>query len=272
MAGVRQKDLENMNQIGTGAGLVALSVGMVATAIIATHPVGTGAFAEEQASIAPQSSRVAGFVTANSTASSLVSGCDPQAWFDPIPHEFIAGCAALACLPLSPSDVNRDGTAELFSAPASVPIAGGNPIVPYPISGFLQWSYLFRSSLGAASGAASVFDFGAELGAEFIARLPDRGGDGSCAHSWDIQLVAKGWLDCDDDGDLDLVVTVQTFRTDCSWSGQPWACRCWRGLYSSTDLWFENTGYQAGGSPYDLDRDGLVNNADLSLLLMEFTD
>ena len=44
--GVRQKGLDNMKQISTGAGLVALSVGMVATAFIATHRGSGEAFAQ----------------------------------------------------------------------------------------------------------------------------------------------------------------------------------------------------------------------------------
>ena len=45
-AGFRQKGLDNMKQISTGAGLVALSVGMVATAFIATQRGGSEAFAQ----------------------------------------------------------------------------------------------------------------------------------------------------------------------------------------------------------------------------------
>ena len=45
-AGVRQKGLDNMKQISTGAGLVALSLGMVATAFIATHRGSGEAFAQ----------------------------------------------------------------------------------------------------------------------------------------------------------------------------------------------------------------------------------
>ena len=37
--------------------------------------------------------------------------------------------------------------------------------------------------------------------------------------------------------------------------------------------WFENiAGTGTSANPYDLDHDGSVNTADLSLLLMEFTD
>ena len=47
MAGyIRQEGLNNMKQISTGAGLVALSIGMVATAFIATHRGNGEAFAQ----------------------------------------------------------------------------------------------------------------------------------------------------------------------------------------------------------------------------------
>jgi len=67
----------------------------------------------------------------------------------------------------------------------------------------------------------------------------------------------SGWRDMDNDGDLDLILYF--------------------GMSSSGDLvfgWLENTGYPASPprSPYDLDGNGRVNTADLSLLLMEFTD
>jgi hypothetical protein len=44
--GIRQKGLDNMKQISTGAGLVALSVGMVATAFIVSQRGGSEAFAQ----------------------------------------------------------------------------------------------------------------------------------------------------------------------------------------------------------------------------------
>ena len=47
MAGyIRQEGLNNMKQISAGAGLVALSIGMVATAFIATHRGSGEAFAQ----------------------------------------------------------------------------------------------------------------------------------------------------------------------------------------------------------------------------------
>jgi len=66
-----------------------------------------------------------------------------------------------------------------------------------------------------------------------------------------------GWRDMDNDGDLDLTL----YFID-GYSG---------------DLvlgWLENTGYPAAPrpNPFDLDHDGHVNTADLSLLLMEFTN
>jgi hypothetical protein len=66
-----------------------------------------------------------------------------------------------------------------------------------------------------------------------------------------------GWRDMDNDGDLDLILYF--FGIDS---------------YDSVLGWLENTGYPASPprSPYDLDGNGRVNTADLSLLLMEFTD
>ncbi len=46
MPGVRQKGLDNMKQISTGAGLLGLGVCMVVTAFIATHRSGGEAFAQ----------------------------------------------------------------------------------------------------------------------------------------------------------------------------------------------------------------------------------
>jgi hypothetical protein len=65
----------------------------------------------------------------------------------------------------------------------------------------------------------------------------------------------------DSDGDLDLVLFVSL----------------WDGVTSPPlygEWWFENTGYQAPPplNPYDFDGNGHVNTADLSLMLMEFTD
>ena len=61
--------------------------------------------------------------------------------------------------------------------------------------------------------------------------------------------------DMDGDSDLDLVISGTTA------DGQ------------SQRVWFENIrGDAVRQNPYDLDRNGSVNTADLSLLLMEFTD
>jgi hypothetical protein len=64
----------------------------------------------------------------------------------------------------------------------------------------------------------------------------------------------------DNDGDLDLILYFDLFTSD---GGQRYEM-----------VWLENTGYPASppSNPFDLDGNGQVNNADLSLLLMEFTD
>jgi hypothetical protein len=69
-----------------------------------------------------------------------------------------------------------------------------------------------------------------------------------------------GWRDMDNDGDLDPIFGFQLFYGD--------------GGFSYALGWLENSGYPVSPprSPYDLDGNGRVNTADLSLLLMEFTD
>jgi len=69
-----------------------------------------------------------------------------------------------------------------------------------------------------------------------------------------------GWRDCDGDGDLDLVVNLSL--TFYGGSGEN----------SVRPFWFENTGFQKAPAPnpYDLDQDGEVGAADISVLLLNF--
>jgi hypothetical protein len=70
----------------------------------------------------------------------------------------------------------------------------------------------------------------------------------------------SGWRDMDNDGDLDPIFGLTLYYGD--------------GGFSAALGWLENSGYPVSPprSPYDLDGNGRVNTADLSLLLMEFTD
>jgi hypothetical protein len=77
------------------------------------------------------------------------------------------------------------------------------------------------------------------------------------ATSW--SPYTPSWRDMDDDGDLDALLQFYVSTTTGGSGGV---------------VWIENTGLPAAPppNPYDLDQDGNVNTADLSLLLLEFTD
>jgi len=253
-----------------------LGVCVLGAAALSTSQVGGQAFAQSPAGSGKRTPTPAAKTGGHASSQSFTGGCDPQVWFDPTPHEFLAGCGTLATLPLSPADVNNDGVPEVLSSLGTVVIAAGKPISPTPqITGLVRWSRLSISEAGAMPTSASILDLPPSIAESLIALLPDLGGFDGCGWRYEIRCTPQGWLDCDGDGDLDLVLSFATFK-DISYR-DPWMGFC-QGpgpqLFSSRTVWFENTGYQASTppNPYDLDQDGHVNTGDLSLLLMEFTD
>lgn len=252
-----------MKQISTGAGLVALSVGMVATAFIATHRVGTEAFAQQplaQPSQNPSTEdreslpQTPSTDRANFSSSSTTCYLTEGDWFGSPRFVPVCGEYAAGVPPLYAADVNGDGRQESFLLDYSTfvkPIINGQP------SG---------QSIRISRAVPSLDSSG---NPRFQSQLVF---DSSSANSWlmqtypwikmvelDAGIGRGGWLDMDSDGDLDLVMSAIL----------------WDGVSTPVygELWFENTGYQAAPppNPYDLDQDGEVGASDISVLLLNYS-
>lgn len=265
-----------MRTVSTGVGLCVLGVCVLGAAALSTSQVGGQAFAQSPAGSGKRTPTPAAKNGGQASSQSFTNGCDAQVWFDPTPHEFLAGCGTLATLPLSPADVNHDGVPELITSLGTVVIADGNPISPKgQISGFVSCSQLSISEAGAMPVSAPVLDLQPTLAESLIALLPDLGG-GWCSWTYEIRCSASGWLDCDGDGDLDFVVRADFMKNRFqSWGGDMGPPQCSQRdtvQIAEKFMWFENTGYQASPppNPYDLDQDGEVGAGDISVLLLNF--
>jgi hypothetical protein len=144
-------------------------------------------------------------------------------------------------------DINSDGVIEYFSCN---PIRLNQDTSP-------NAALMFRDEILFDGTTTTVRYQPVLLAAPLIAFIQSQA---SPAFAWNCDYGPVGWRDMDNDGDLDLIFQFILYASD---DGGAW-------LYG----WLENTGYPASPrpNPYDLDGNGRVNTADLSLLLMEFTD
>lgn len=223
-----------MKQISTGAGLVALSVGMVATAFIATQRGGGEAFAIGSAidrQISDKSAPREGVACETSQQARTVhrSNADPDSCSVRIEQWFVPEPRSLNCVftlgTYIPTFTCSDPADHLGGGPSRSSVCGRDPSTGLY---FLD-----------------VLDFGHDLNDRVVmSRIR------VLTSSFDLNFwqTGGGWIDIDGDGDLDIVQ------------------HRWPDV-----VWFENiAGDSVQQNPYDLDQDGNVNNGDLSLLLLNF--
>ena len=251
-----------MAQFSTGLGLAVLGSCILGAAALSSPRLGNSATAA--------GNPVGDVVAENHLASpAFTSTCDdaPVAWLSTSPRQFISGCYTFNT-PDQPFvgvvDLNADGRPESLSCNA-VPVLRYQQTYESPTFQVVSGSSLtttlqFQPVTGGAQlRGKSICTADAAIGQY----LRDSGAwnpipwDGRTL--WTIKAYITAWMDCDADGDLDAVVR---FRAEGS-NGSTY-------YFNSLTLWLENTGFQS--NPYDLDHDGHVNNADLSLMLMEYTD
>lgn len=218
---------------------------------------------------------------ARTNQSVSAQGCEAENWFDPTPREFLSGCGTLATLPLSPADVNADGIPEILTpigvstnmefvavlAPNNDSMWCGiyQPAVSVQVD-VLQWLNLQVTADGAKPNSRVVCRLPVSFGESFRSRLPDAGGAGWCTYSWEVRGRLLGWLDCDADGDLDLVMRITTYKMNSRRVGA--SCECTpNDTIGYTDIWLKNIAFEPNQLVGDLDGDGRVDGSDLGRLL-----
>ena len=232
-----------MKQISTGTGLVVLSGTILASVFLSSPRTATTAFASAQQ--AQPTERGVG--RNRGSNASMVADCqstESLQWFSATPKE-IQGCTVVSNGGTMrfgnnyhfDADMNSDGVNEYLWRETTF------------TDGFPQDS-LSLSTLETVAGVAtsklvflcsfnrqSIDDYRSSVG------LPLAVGPG-----WEIE----GLRDCDNDGDLDLVI--------CSGYAE-----------EGSQMYFENTGFQHT-SPLegDLNHDGHVDNTDVGLVLLNF--
>jgi hypothetical protein len=231
--------------------------------------------------------------------------CSAKNWFSPQLHFFGTGCGPIVPLPITPADVDGDGVEEMFYGNRFYPevleypqqTAYGTPItLQNPVVCTTSWISI-ESGLPTPQTAAAC-TLTNETMSTLYAMLPSANDGPLCSEAnlgthqeWSIGAFMEGWLDCDGDGDLDIVLSFAS-RRDYANSGNGyfncypyideygfpqehcdygWICSG-RGSEIGFRVtgWLENTGFEKPTSPIvaDLNRDGKVDGADLGMLLV----
>jgi hypothetical protein len=206
-------------------------------------------------------------------------GCAPEPWFATTLHPISGeGCGVLDHLPLQNVDVNGDGTNDLCYPRGLFSDFGGTlgvvattetgAIESRSTTDFLQVTRFEQSPSGLVFTTNGVLP---DLSAALAAKIPEVGNwnPAECSgYHYYITFEPLGWLDCDSDGDLDLIVNWNLWRReyDPSLPCMPVVGAAISGQYA----WLENIGYEKPAPPLaaDLNQDGQVDGADLGLLLV----
>ena len=213
-------------------------------------------------------------------SSTLLVACNDETWFDLTPRPFLNDCSGNpnppVCLPLGMSDVNGDGMPDLFTARGGV-IYQDDDVSSDFIALVHQGVNL--STAGIAAAQTAVFH-SAPIAAWVKPMVPGHNWEipSPCGgESWICDLQLNGWLDCDGDGNLDLVATVNIWHEGKCWmcGGSPYSGCSWTqnfatgnpaGIWKSMPVWFKNVGFTTRMRS-DVNGDGRVDGADLGAVL-----
>ena len=232
----------------------------------ATHPLHDGARGTHNLESLTASQGDSAFLPRLAPDSACVG--EPQLWFDSTPRMLNTCPGANYWLNVSlmhQADVNGDGKVETvipaydylgFVAVLAEGVSLDVGAVAYAI-------HPGEAGDRPAIATSSVLVGGTRIG-EFVNALIDGdSGGGDCPNRYAIISGMMGLMDCDGDGALDLVANLawETRAHDGT------SCR-----WSTSQIWFRNTGYQSAPppNPYDLDGDGGVNAGDIGVLLLNF--
>jgi hypothetical protein len=243
-----------MPNVSTGLGFAILGGSILSAAIVSRMPAGTAAAQGPAGLAAPH--RAEQLHRRPTNIAAIECQLPPETWLSPTPHVAQLCSGNLVGLSnLGSADLNRDGTLEHFGPYSFEWNAVSQGAVTAEILDF------YRVQFGSSGGqlqSTRCLQLGPSCANQLRALLPGAQSILVGVSRYGM-MDYNGWADCDSDGDLDLaLVMTASFGS-------------YGGYYY---LWFENIGMPVlpPSNPYDLDADGHVNTADLSLLLMEFTD